>query len=85
MSIDVIGPLYDPPSEEGGEPVLLPGYHVNVTPDEMTPELEAFRVEPNPLRQVWAGDDPANPQWTVPLRFADEAGARAVLGLDGAE
>ena len=73
MSIDVIGALYDPPSEEGGEPILLPGYHVNVTPDEMTPELEAYRVEPSPLRRVWAGDSRWNPTITVALRFADEA------------
>ena len=82
MSIDVIGPLYAPPSEEGGEPILLPGYHVNVTPDEMTPELVPFVVTPSLLRRVWAGDDPTNPQWTVALKFADEAEARAVLGLD---
>ena len=79
MSIDVIGPLYDPPSEEGGEPVLLPGHHANVTPDEMTPELEAFRVEPSPLRRVWAGDDPLDPVITVALRFNDEAEATARL------
>ena len=77
MSIDVIGALYDPPSEEGGEPILLPSYHVNVTPDEMTPELEAFVVTPTALRRVWAGDSRWNPTITVALRFADEAEFRA--------
>ena len=76
--IDIIGPLYEPhPTDPEGEPVLLPGFHVNVTSDLMAerPELEAFRVEPSPLRRVWAGDDPVNPVVTVPLRFTDEAEA----------
>lgn len=80
--IDIIGPLYEPhPTDPEGEPVLLPGFHVNVTPDLMMerPELEAFRVEPSPLRRVWAGDDPVNPVVTVPLRFADQKEAAKML------
>ena len=45
------------------------------------PELEPFVVIPTSLLRVWAGDDPENPQWTVALKFADEAEARKVLGL----
>lgn len=73
--IDIIGPLYDPPTEEDGEYTLLDGWHVNVTPQYLSdhPELEPFVVTPSTLRRVWAGDDPANPSETVPLRFADEA------------
>ena len=82
MSIDVIGPLivpatYDAEGNELTPAKTLPGYHVNVTPDEMTPELEAYRVEPSPLRRVWAGDSRWNPTITVALRFADEAEFRA--------
>ena len=44
-----------------------------------------LRVFPSQLRRVFAGDDPEKPAWTVALKFADEAEARAVLGLDGAE
>jgi hypothetical protein len=69
MSVDVIGPLYN---DEGD---LLTGWHVNVTPDEVTPELEPFVVTPSRLRRVWAGDDPVGPEITVALRFADEAEA----------
>ena len=76
--IDIIGPLYDPhPTDPEGDPVLLPGWHVNVTADYYAehPELAPFVVEPSPLRRVWAGDDPDNPVVTVPLRFADQAEA----------
>lgn len=74
--IDVIGILYD-----GETP--LPGWHINTTPEVMNqkPELEAFRVEPHPLLRVWAGDDPVNPVYTVPLRFTDEAEAQIAFGL----
>lgn len=78
MSIDIIGPLYEPhPTDPEGEPTLLPGFHVNVTADYFSdhPELAPFVVEPSPLRRVWAGDDPDNPVVTVPLRFADQAEA----------
>ena len=77
--IDLIGLLYDPhPTDSEGAPVLLSGWHVNVTPEVMAehPELEPFRVEPSPLRRVWSGDNHDNPVMTMPLRFADEAAAR---------
>lgn len=87
MTHDIIGPLYNPGQydAEGNEispPVLLPGWHVNITPDDLTPELEPYVVTPSALRRVWAGDDPVNPQWTVALRFTDEAEAATVLGLN---
>lgn len=73
--IDIIGDLYDQhPADPDGEPVLLPGFHVNVTTDYMAahPELEEFVVSPSPLRRVWAGDDATNPTVTVPLRFPEK-------------
>lgn len=73
--IDIIGSLYD---EEGAQ---LPGFHVNIVAP-CPPELEAYRVDPSPLRRVWAGDDPENPQWTVPLRFADETEALTLLNIE---
>ena len=79
MSIDIIGDLYDPhPTDPEGDPVLLPGWHVNVTADYLAdhPELAPFVVEPSSLRRVWAGDDPDNPVVTVPLRFDSEDLAR---------
>jgi hypothetical protein len=75
MNADIIGTLYDPPAEEGGEPGLLAGWHVNITPDALSPELEPYVVTPSRLRRVWAGDDPEAPVLTVALRFADEAEA----------
>jgi len=74
--IDTIGLLYEA-GEGGGEPLVLSGWHVNVTPAAITarPELQPFVVTPSVLRRVWAGDDPANPTQTAALRFADEAEA----------
>jgi hypothetical protein len=84
MTPDIIGALYDPAEyNDKGEEVtpakLLPGYHVNITADDMTSELEPYVVEPSPLRRVFSGDDPANPKWTVALKFKNEAEARAVF------
>lgn len=73
--IDIIGALFEPhPTDPEGEPVLLSGFHVNVTPDLMSerPELEEFQVQPSSLRRVWSGDDQSNPKYTVALRFPDE-------------
>ncbi len=79
--IDIIGIIYDTPTEEEGEPVALTGWHVNTTPEYMAehPELEPFVVIPSALRRVWAGDDPVNPVSTVALKFADEAEALAMI------
>lgn len=81
--IDIIGHLFDPPAEEGGEPVLLDGWHVNTTPEHLAahPELGPFVITPTVLRRVWAGDDPEAPVMTVALQFADEAEGRTALGL----
>lgn len=81
IEIDVIGLLFDPPLEEGGEVVPLPGWHVNTTPAGLTarPELAPYVVTPSRLRRVWAGDDPVNPVATVALKFADEAEALSLL------
>ena len=89
LDLNIIIPTYGPPDADGNPVVTgyVPGYHVNTTVADLAehPELEQFVVQPSALRRVWAGDDPENPQWTVALKFADEAEARAVLGLDGAE
>jgi len=86
IELDIIGPLFDPPLMEGGEPVPLAGWHVNTTPAGLvaTLDLSAYVVTPGHLRRVWAGDDPVSPSITVALRFTDEADADAVLGLGGA-
>lgn len=76
MSVDIIGPLYN----DEGEP--LTGWHVNVTPDRVTPEIVPYVVSPSRLRRVWAGDDPLNPVTTIALRFADEAEGRAFFPED---
>jgi hypothetical protein len=75
IEIDVIGALFDPPSDEGGAAVPLAGWHVNITPGGLVArgDLEPFVVTPGRLRRVWAGDDPLSPTLTVALRFADEA------------
>ena len=83
-SVDIIGAIYDPPETEDGNPVRRYGWHVNVTPDVIArnPDLEAHIVAAETLRQVWAGDDPASPVETVPLRFAGEAaGLEALAAL----
>lgn len=85
IDIDLIGPLFDPPLVEGGEPVEMAGWHVNVTPAvlAMRSDLEPFIVTPTRLRRVWAGDDPVEPVLTVALRFIDENAAIGA-GLDAA-
>jgi hypothetical protein len=85
-SNQIDGPIFIPVLDGEGQPTeaVVPGYHVNTTPEFLTqhPEVAAHVVTPTPntLRQVWAGDDCANPVLTVPLTFADEAEAKAVLG-----
>lgn len=81
IEIDIIGLMFDPPLEEGGEPIPLTGWHINTTPAGLIkrPDLAAYVVTPSRLRRVWAGDDPVNPISTVALRFADEAEALALL------
>lgn len=81
--IDIIGLFFDPPETLEGRPVALPGWHVNVTPDELAarPELEAWMTTPAVFRRVWAGDDPACPAVTVALRFEDEAEATSAMSV----
>jgi hypothetical protein len=76
-------PILSEPDKDGMQTLLgyEPGYHVNIALQDLTPELEAFRVFPSHLRRVFAGDDPADPRGTVALRFADEAEAIKVLRL----
>ena len=84
---DVIGRFTIPGEfDDDGNWTLLPrvlsGWRVNTTPEVMVsrPDLEPFVVNPPSLLRDWAGDDPANPTMTIPLRFTDEAEALAVIG-----
>jgi hypothetical protein len=52
-----------------------PGYHLNVAPDIVGQELDAFRVFPDSPERQFAGAD------TVFLAFADEAQAREHLAV----
>lgn len=85
MTIDRIGTIYrddavcGPQGELLTPATALTGYHVNVTPDEMTDVLESFRRSPPRLKRVFAGDDSEAPEITVALRFADKAEADANL------
>ena len=56
LAVDVIGPLFDPPAQEGGEPVPLPGWHVNLrcADDRDLSACAPFAVTPSPPRRVWA-------------------------------
>jgi len=80
---DIQIPILSAPDKDGMQTLLgyEPGYHVNIALQDLTPELEAFRVFPSAMRRVFAGDDPADPKWTVALKFEDEAEAIKVLGL----
>jgi hypothetical protein len=97
IETDVIGPLYtsgvygepDPTTGLVAEimpPVALTGWHINATQAALAarPDLVAYVVTPAHLRRVWAGDSAVAPVETVALRFANEAEARAVLGLGDA-
>lgn len=52
--IDILGLIYEPTSEEGEEPVALPGFHVNVRNFTQTNLLDNFLVYPSHPRRVWA-------------------------------
>jgi len=58
---------------------LATGVHYNISADALTPEMEPYRVIPSAMQNVWAGDDPEAPEWTVALRFPDQATADSVL------
>ena len=65
-----------------GQPTYAPkpGYSVTTTNDVLaaTPAAATYQVAP-PLNNVWAGDDPNNPTFTVELCFPDEATAQSIL------
>lgn len=46
--------------------------------------LTPYVISPSPYQQVWAGDDPANPQDTVALAFPDSLTAETILLSCGA-
>ena len=73
ISLDAVG------LREG--PLATNGWRVNVTPTVLAvkPSLSAFLSTVTPLRTVWAGDNPAAPVTTIPLKFASEAEARREL------
>lgn len=83
-------PLTTGTDPETGQEIVTawrPEYHVNLptwpqTPDEFFadhPGLAAYRVEPDTLCRIFAGDDPVAQTMTGALRFTDEAEARGVL------
>lgn len=82
IEVDVIGVLTEPSAEEGGEAIVHPGWHVNITTAGLAarPDLAAFVVTPSWLRREWSRR-PEDPQITVALRFDSEAEAEAALGL----
>ena len=53
-NIDVIGVLMN--NNDPENPAVIPGWHVNVRSDEVLPELEPFKVNPEPATpsRVWA-------------------------------
>lgn len=52
----------------------LPAYNLNIAPQIMRADLEAFRIEPTHPKRVFAGAE------TLYLTFASEAAAIAALG-----
>ena len=67
---EVIGTLYDG-DRKANPPTFTPisGFHVNCLPEDLTPELEPYVVEPKNKRAIFAGLH----EETVCLKFADEA------------
>jgi len=84
IEIDIIGVLYRAPVDPTDPSEILvpyPGWHVNITAEGLAtrPDLEPYVATPSRMRRVWAGDDPEAPEWTVALRFPDQATADSVL------
>lgn len=81
----IYGPFVIYSHDATGELTDVPSTGVHYTTDagffaENLATLGAYRITPaNPLQAVMAGDDPTNPQWTVALRFPDQATADAVI------
>jgi len=71
--IDV--PIYGPPDEEGNREVIghRDGYHLNVSPEIMTSELEQFVIEPETPNRIFFGGE------TTFLKFPNEASAKSHL------
>ena len=56
-AIDVIGEIVLPPETEDSEPIVLPGWHVNlriIDGSELPAELAPFVVTPATPYRVWA-------------------------------
>lgn len=73
---------FDPETGRADALGVRPGYRLNMLrPDyEARPDLAPWRVEPERLARVFAGDDPENPTLTIALEFPGEAEAVEVLG-----
>lgn len=73
-----------------GEPIpgqLAAGVHYQTDARTLAAHealLTPYRVHPARLQNVYAGDDPAAPVQTIPLRFPDEETAEAVKAELGA-
>lgn len=78
MDLDLIGKLVKVISDHPTNPVVeeLPGYHVNST--RLIPGMSAYRITPATPSRVFAGAQ------TFYYRFADEAQAKALLGVTDA-
>ncbi|WP_407733027.1 hypothetical protein [Pseudomonas citronellolis] len=55
IALDIIGTWYDPPGEEGGEPVARAGYFANVRSVEpLSWPAEVIEAEPVTPWRIWA-------------------------------
>jgi hypothetical protein len=70
---DIIGSLYAP-AEDGQEPVVLPGWHVN-SPHPVE-GWEQYRVEPAAPRRVFAGHP------TYCYKFPSKEAFKELVGED---
>lgn len=79
--IDIIGPIFSPPAQPGGQWKRLWGFHVIATHDLIAarPHLQTSVYHPTAMHRVWSGDNPDAPAQTVALRFSGEAAAREAL------
>lgn len=72
--------LTDKEGNEYQEMSAVAGYHVNILPENLTPELEPFIIAVATPRRMYAGI-----QDTVCLKFADEAEFVSVTGYSKEE
>ncbi len=79
MSINGPLPIYIRGDDGELTDELASGVHYNVAASALTEGMAPYKVIPSVMQNVWAGDDPEAPEWTVALRFPDQATADSVL------